>query len=189
MSEERSAGVYRAIWAGGALAALTVCVATTPELRQAIFNPSGTVPTPSGENTPVPNYALTPGATQIIEPTPVSRVGDPNYIINQMTLAPFRITSDPKGYGRQCVELEQYIEKSNTNPNGNMQDVVGAAVALGPNTGSFNDIPGPVSVYDAGDAFIGSFMTNEMPDHATFGKVYPGTTVCDSSNLILPEDY
>jgi hypothetical protein len=94
-----------------------------------------------------------------------------------MTGAVFNVVADPEGLGRQCVELGNFSKT-------NMQDVVGAAVALGPDPGVYVDIQGGV-VYTPDGTVIGEFNHSLLPDTDPddpeinlFRNVPPGTKVC-----------
>jgi hypothetical protein len=112
--------------------------------------------------------------TVVAEATPTNTAESrPNNIRNTMTNAVFEETPDPEFAGKQCLKIEGYS-------NENKQTVFGATVALGSDAGKYNDIPGPIEVFNADGVKIGEFTTNHMPD-PQFGNVLPGTTVCDAS--------
>lgn len=126
-----------------------------------------TSPTPEHQILPTPTIMpATPTATPHPTATP------PAEVRNGMTGAIYHFTNNPEGKSGRCVRLGEY---SSTNK----QDVFGAATALGPNPNTYNDYPS-FKVYMPDFKTIGSFTTDEIPMHETFGVVPPGTIICEN---------
>jgi hypothetical protein len=154
----------RRIVYGSVLAGMAVCTGAWLALR-----PLGEISTENQISPKDTNPLATP------TPGEVNRHGET--IVNGMTGAVFNVVTDPEGLGRQCVELENFSKT-------NMQDVVGAAVALGPDPGVYVDVQGG-TVYAPDGTYIGGFNHSllpgtdpEKPDINIFRTVSPGTIVC-----------
>ena len=118
--------------------------------------------TPTQENFPLPMNTL-----------PLTLTEDNGSITNGMTGAVYQKVADPTGNGRMCLQLGVYTEN-------NKQTVFGATTAFG-NPSIYNDISGPIIVYDSNNTEIGTFDTASLPDANIFSNVRPNTKVCNSS--------
>lgn len=99
-------------------------------------------------------------------PTPLPTETPEPTIINQMTGVIYKVVPNPEAKPGKCVQLGKYTDN-------NRQTVVGAATALGPDPGRYNDYP-RFEVYG-----FGAFTTDTLPDPDQFRLVPPGTIVCE----------
>lgn len=141
----------------------TISLLLTTSLLLTSCAPAIAQGTPTPEKTPTPPEPLATPTLIHNTPTPTP---DVNTIRNLQTGTVYQVVPNPEGKPGKCVQLSKYSSS-------NQQDVFGAAVALGPNPGKYNDYP-RFEVYG-----VGTFTTDSMPNPDKFKIVPPGTIVCE----------